>query len=198
MPAPSLLIPFVSYALLMSFTPGPNNISCSLLGLKQGYRASLPYLFGISAGFFAVMLLAGLLTEFFTQNYAVIAPWLKWIGVVYMTWLAVSLFLPSKKSTGRTSAFTFPGGFVLQFLNPKGVLYGITIYASFSSIVTGSLAKTLVSSFLLAVVCFLAVTTWSLVGSSLSRWFENPRFHLVFNVVMVLLLGYSVYSILAH
>ena len=193
-----LLIPFISYAFLMTFTPGPNNISASLLGLQQGYKKSLPYLSGISAGFLVIMLCGGFLTEFFTKNYAVISPYLKWIGVAYMIWLAVSLFLPSKHKEGGGSRVGFTGGLILQFLNPKGILYGITIFASFSSLLTGSIGKTVVSAILLTILGFASITMWSLVGSALSRWFSNRKVHLAFNIVMVLLLGYSVYSIIIH
>jgi cysteine/O-acetylserine efflux protein len=193
-----LLVPFLSYAVLMTFTPGPNNVSASILGLQQGYRKSLPYLLGITVGFFLIMLCGGFLTEFFTRNYAVISPYLKWTGVAYMVWLAVSLFVPSRKKGGTASRMGFVGGLVLQFLNPKTILYGITIFASFAALLTGSVAKTVISAVALTALGFTAISTWTLVGSALSRWFSNPTIHLAFNVVMVVLLGYSIFSILTH
>ncbi len=198
MPNHDLLVPFVSYALLMIFTPGPNNLLASVLGLKQGYRRTLPCLAGMALGFLVIMLCGGLLTDFFTRNYNAIAPYLKWTGVAYMVWLAVSLFLPSRKKDGSSSTVGFLGGFALQFLNPKGILFGITIYTSFASILVGDLTRTLGSALLLSLVGFTALSTWALAGSALSRWFANPRFKLGFNVVMVALLGYSVWSIVAH
>ena len=63
-----LILPCLSYAVLMTFTPGPNNVSSSALGLSVGYRKSLPYLFGITTGFIVIMLCGGLLTEFLTQE----------------------------------------------------------------------------------------------------------------------------------
>jgi len=193
-----LFVPFVSYALLMIFTPGPNNLLASVLGLQQGYRRTLPCLGGMALGFLVIMLCGGLLTDFFTRNYNAIAPYLKWTGVAYMVWLALSLFLPSKKKNGSKSTVGFVGGFALQFLNPKGILFGITIYTSFSSILVGDLARTVGSALVLAMIGFTALSTWALAGSALSRWFANPRFKLAFNLVMVALLAYSIWSIIVH
>jgi len=135
-------------------------------------------------------------TEFVTRNYAAISPYLKWIGALYMAWLAVSLFFHStKKAVARDG---YAGGLFLQFVNPKGILYGITVYASFPSILTGSIAKTLGSAVFLTAIGFTAISTWTLMGSALSRHFEQPVFRLAFNIVMALLLAYSALSIILH
>ena len=111
----------------MTFTPGPNNVSASALGLRMGFRGSLPYLLGITTGFLVIMLGGGLLTEFLTRNYSAISPWLKWIGVVYMVWLAISLFLDSPKKKGEGGALTtsYIGGPLPAIREPKGILYGV-------------------------------------------------------------------------
>ena len=192
-----LIFAFLTYAVLMTFTPGPNNVSASALGLRVGYRGSLPYLLGMTTGFVIIMLCGGFLTEFLTRNYAAISPYLKWIGALYMAWLAVSLFFHSskKKAVARDG---YAGGLFLQFVNPKGILYGITVYASFPSILTGSIAKTLGSAVFLTAIGFAAISTWTLIGSALSRHFERPAFRLAFNIVMALLLAYSALSIIFH
>lgn len=191
------LLPFFTYAILTTFTPGPNNVSASALGLRLGYRRTLPYLLGLASGFLVIMLCSGLLTEFLTRNYAVIAPFLRWIGALYIAWLAVSLFLPSRTGPGGSVSGRdgFLGGLLLQFANPKVILYGVTIYTSFPLLLTGSAWRTLGSAAFLAGVGFCAVSTWAAVGSALSRLFERPSFRLAFNLVMALLLLYSAASI---
>jgi cysteine/O-acetylserine efflux protein len=192
-----ITIAFLTYAILMTFTPGPNNVSASALGIRVGYRGSLPYLLGMTTGFIVIMLCGGFLTEFLTRNYGVISPYLKWIGALYMAWLAVSLFIHSSR-TKPVMRDGFAGGLLLQFVNPKGILYGITVYASFSGLLTGSIEKTVGSALFLTAIGFTAISTWALVGSALSRWFERPAFRLVFNIVMALLLAYSAVSIILH
>lgn len=202
-----LLLPCLSYAILMTFTPGPNNVSSSALGLRVGYRKSLPYLLGIMTGFIVLMLAGGLLTDFLTRNYASISPWLKWVGVAYMAWLAIALFLPHAKKAeigGPGGALrgdfrdSYPAGILLQFVNPKGILYAVTIYGSFSSVLTGSLARTLISASILAALGFASISLWCIVGSALARLFDRPAFKLGFNIVMAILLVYSAVSIVLH
>ncbi len=201
-----LVLPCLSYALLMTFTPGPNNVSSSALGLREGYRGSLPYLLGITSGFLVIMLGGGIFTEFLTKNYAAISPLLKWVGVLYMAYLAISLFFhsPKKKDDKGQSRRRgvlgegFVAGILLQFVNPKGILYGVTIYTSFAPILTGSLGRTLASASLLTAIGFAAVSTWCLIGSALARLFAKDSFRLAFNIVMALLLAYSALSIALH
>ncbi|NTU96132.1 MAG: LysE family translocator, partial [Bacteroidales bacterium] len=38
---PELLIPFISYAIATTFTPGPNNASASSSGMQNGFRKTL-------------------------------------------------------------------------------------------------------------------------------------------------------------
>jgi cysteine/O-acetylserine efflux protein len=112
-----LFLPFLSYAVVTTFTPGPNNITASAIGIRFGYRRSLPFLTGMTLGFFSLMLFSGLLTDFLLRTYSVIAPWVKWIGVTYMIWLGISLFLPQRTGSGNEEAnTTFLSGLLLQML----------------------------------------------------------------------------------
>ena len=51
------MIPLISFVLVTTFSPGPNNISSASMGVLYGFRQPLKYLVGIAAGFFFVMLL---------------------------------------------------------------------------------------------------------------------------------------------
>ncbi len=50
---------FISFVIITTFTPGPNNISSASMGILYGYNASLRYLLGIISGFVLIMLLSG-------------------------------------------------------------------------------------------------------------------------------------------
>ncbi|MEI6386324.1 MAG: LysE family transporter [Spirochaetota bacterium] len=194
-----LILPFMSYAIVTTFTPGPNNITASAHGMRLGYRRSLPWLLGVTLGFFSVMFASGLLTEFLVRAYAVIAPWLRWIGVAYMIWLGVSLFVPHRGSADRKQGeATFISGFLLQFINPKGVLYGITVYTSFSALIAGSLSAVTASAIGLASLGFSAVSLWAFTGATLARFLANGRAKLSFNILMALLLAWCAVSIAMH
>jgi len=194
-----LVLPFLSYAVVTTFTPGPNNISASAVGMRIGYRRTLPYLAGMALGFFILMFASGMLTEFLLNSYAVIAPWLKWIGVAYMVYLAVSLFLPHREKSGKEGgSATFLSGLLLQLANPKVILYGITIYTSFSVLIAGSPPIVLFSAAALALLGFASVSLWAATGATLARFLKNDKARLGFNIAMALMLAWCAWSIAAH
>ena len=41
-------IPLVSFVMVTTFTPGPNNISSASMGVLYGYRDTVKYLAGLS------------------------------------------------------------------------------------------------------------------------------------------------------
>jgi cysteine/O-acetylserine efflux protein len=194
------LYPLLTYVFVMTFTPGPNNISASALGMRHGYRGTLPFIIGMTTGFFAILLAAGLLTDFLTRNYGLISPYLRWVGVAYMTYLAVVILLSSffQENHRFVSREGYLGGFVQQFLNPKGILYAITIFTSFAPLLTGSIPLTVGSALLLSTIGFAAVSTWCLAGAGLSRFLTRQAYRFAFNAVMAALLLYSAVSIAIH
>lgn len=191
-------MPFLSYAIVTTFTPGPNNITASAIGMRIGYRRSLPCLFGMVLGFFILMFSSGLLTEFLIRTYSVISPWVKWIGVAYMAFLAVSLFLPHKDHGGKKGEATFLAGLLLQLANPKVILYGITIYTSFSALIAGSFPVVVLSALCLSILGFASVTLWAITGASLGRILQKSGARIAFNVVMALMLAWCAWSIATH
>ncbi len=44
-----------SFAFVMAFTPGPNNIMLTASGVNFGFVRSLPHIFGIEVGFVALL-----------------------------------------------------------------------------------------------------------------------------------------------
>jgi len=194
-----LLLPFVTYAVVTTFTPGPNNIAASAAGMRLGYRRTLPFLLGMLAGFMLIMLASGLLTDLARRAYDGILPWLKWVGVAYMTWLAVSLFLPTKHDSDEPARNArFFDGMFLQVVNPKLILYGITIYSSFQTLLAGTPGRLVGSVVLLSLLGFSSISLWAVVGSTFSRLLKTKTAKLVFNIVMALLLLYSAVAIVLH
>jgi len=205
---PELLIPFISYAIATTFTPGPNNASASSSGMQHGFRKTLPYLIGISIGFFVILAASGLLLDFIMQVYGKISSYLKWIGALYMLWLAVMPFLPHKPEgkesgknggrKGRSNSYTLFNGMILQLVNIKVILYGITLYSSFSALIGYSPVAVIASSLFLTILGFGSIALWTFIGSAFSAYFKNKIFFYSFNAIMSLLLVYSAVSILLN
>ncbi len=75
-----LLFAFVMFALVMFFTPGPNNIMLLSSGLTYGFRRTVPHIAGITFGvaFMVATVGVGLGTIFIT--YPLLQTMLKYAG----------------------------------------------------------------------------------------------------------------------
>jgi threonine/homoserine/homoserine lactone efflux protein len=193
----TLLIAFVVFAVVMFFTPGPNNIMLLSSGLTYGFRRTLPHIAGITIGF-AFMVGAvgfGLGTVFIA--YPVLQTILKYAGVAYLVYLAAVIamaepVLPAQDN--RRGPMTFWGAAMFQWINAKGwvmVIGTITAYAAIAVYPWNIAIQVGLSLMLGAVSC----TVWALFGSSLRPVLTSPRAVRAFNIVMAVLLLASLYPV---
>lgn len=91
---------------------------------------------------------------------------------------------------------SFITGMLLQFVNPKAILYGITIVSTFILPYHTSNLSLIGYSFFLAVIGFMGTISWSVFGSVFQRFLSKYRNQ--FQVVMALLLVFTAISILVH
>jgi len=125
--------------------------------------------------------------------------WLTLLGAAYMLYLAAHILLSKPadvEEPGGIRLDTFKAGFGLQFVNLKGILYGVTVFATF--IVQSYQNPLIVSLFapLLSVVGFSAVSTWA-IGGSLFRPLLT-KYNRPFNAAMAGLLVYTAIASLWH
>ena len=184
--------PFLIFVVVTTFTPGPNNILSMSHGLRYGYRRTLGFLAGVTAGFMVVMLISGLLNVALVKIMPQVRFWLNLFGAAYLIYLAVHLALARPAETdapGPQSLNTFRAGFILQFVNLKGILYGVTVFSLFITpvyqdpLVVGLFAP------LLAGVGFVAVSSWALGGNVFRRFLR--KYERAFNLAMGGLLVYT-------
>ena len=183
--------PFLIYVLVTTFTPGPNNIMSMTNAMRSGYRRTLKFLLGVFTGFVVVMLLCGLLNVVLVSLLPQMQFWLNILGAAYMLYLAVHTFLskPIEDQPLETGLNTFEAGFLMQFLNLKVILYGITVYSVFITPYIHNPASLILFAILLALIGFIATSSWAL-GGALFRNFYQKYYHL-FNFVMAALLVYT-------
>ena len=129
---PTDTLALIAYVVSTTFTPGPNNITATAAGVALGLKRSLPYLSGIALGFFILMIASGYFTFSLRSQYSAFGDILRCAGFVYMLWLCVSLFVGKKNPELQKRNYSFKNGMLLQLINPKVMLYGITLYGVFA------------------------------------------------------------------
>lgn len=191
------IFPLLIFILATTFSPGPNNISAAAMGINIGYKNSLPYLLGIMAGFSFIMMLCALVSSKIITVLPHLETYLSYVGFAYILWLAYSTLTSSVQSNNKVATQqAFTKGFVLQLVNPKAIVYGLTLYSTFLVALANNTSYLIGTSFLFGAITFSAISTWALFGSVLRHKLNNPTFHRTVNVVLALLLAYTAFTLL--
>jgi threonine/homoserine/homoserine lactone efflux protein len=193
-----LLFAFVVFAVVMFFTPGPNNVMLLSSGLTHGFRRTLPHIAGVTFGvaFMVAAVGLGLGTVFIA--YPVLQTILKYAGAAYLVYLAATIAMSGATPTGQhnqRNPMTFWGAAMFQWINAKGwvmVIGTITAYAAIANFPWNIVIQTAIS----LVMGTLSTVAWALFGSALRLVLRSPGAVRAFNIAMAALLLASLYPVL--
>ena len=183
----------LTFVLLGTFTPGPNNIMAMERARRVGFWGSRFFIMGMVAGFFLVMLFCAAFNLMLDKILPSIQSILGAVGAVYMLWLAIKPFLPSRHGVVSDPGGAFLSGMALQFLNPKLILYGIVVMSSFILPHTGDPMLLGLCAVGLTAIGLASLVCWALFGAVFQKYFsEHER---ATNVVMALLMVWCAVAI---
>ena len=178
------------YIFVGTFTPGPNNILSSSSASRIGFLKTIPFMLGVLVGTFIVFTLTGLFNIVLFENVAVIKKYVGYIGAAYMVYLAYKILMSeevvSGKDIGKKNLF-FKAIF-LTFVNPKAIVFGLTVTGLFFRWGIDYKTLIMVTSFM-AVLCFASVIIWGLFGYLFMKFLS--KYLKVFNITMASLLIFS-------
>ena len=188
------LVPFLLYVFVTSFTPGPNNIMAMSNANKYGFKRSFNFVFGVAIGMLVLMLLCGYFNLLLYNFIPKIKFVMSILGSLYMIYLAFKIMKSKAQKKGEDEKLnSFFSGLLLQFINFKVILYGVTAISLFIFPFYKSNISMILFSVVLAFGGFAGTACWAIFGSLFQKFlskYEKP-----FNVVMGLLLIYSAISI---
>lgn len=185
-------IALITFVIITTFTPGPNNISSASMGILYGYRRSLGYLLGISLGFFMMLTFSGWLSAFLLESIPAFEPILRVAGAVYILWLAWHTLRASYNFEAEDQKpLGFLQGFLLQVLNVKVIVYALTLYGTFLPGRITSPVVLALSAIAFAFVGFCSLTLWTLFGAGIRKYLEQIWVKRAFNIILALLLVYT-------
>lgn len=183
-------VAFFSYVFLTTFSPGPNNIMSMTNASKYGFKRSFPFNLGVFCGFFIVTCCCAVFSSLLYDFIPTITPFMLGIGATYILWLAWTIWRdkPHEGKKGILQTNTLLSGIVLQFINVKVILCGITILSSFVLPYYRDFVSILFFITILSLSSFVSTCCWALFGAAFERFFK--RYGKTFNAVMALLLVY--------
>ena len=156
---------FVIYCVVVTFTPGPTNIV--ILSTVQGYgtKKAMEYAYGATLAFGALLAISAILNTLLVAVIPKILMIMQVVGSLYIVYLAYQIYQMDTSSTTGQQVATFKTGFIMQFVNPKVVLFTMTIIPGFvMPYHTETSALTLFVAMITA-IGFLAFVTWVIFGT---------------------------------
>jgi cysteine/O-acetylserine efflux protein len=182
---PTDLVAALSFSLISIFTPGPNNVSSAAMGALYGFRQTRKYILGMVAGFFLILLVCATVAATVLALFPGAETALRYVGAAYTLYLAYAVLKASYGFDGENAKpFGFMNGFLLQLFNPKGIVFGLTLFSTyFASMVTHPATLILVV-FGLASMGLCATSLWAGFGSFIQRYTQNPRARMALNICL--------------
>ncbi|CAC9551223.1 hypothetical protein [uncultured Gammaproteobacteria bacterium] len=156
------------------FSPGPANIVCTMAGIKQGVKKSIPLITGINVVSILYSLLVGFGLDKVLKRYPDLTATLQILGALYLVYLAYKFIKPRPRQADINKTYNFWNGVILQALNPKAFSAQLLM---FSMLLDGSFNQTEQVFYLIFMLTILNISThftWTFIGNSLSKWMTNP------------------------
>jgi threonine/homoserine/homoserine lactone efflux protein len=185
---PELLL-LIGISLSLGFTPGPNNAVAAYSGFNFGIRKTLPLILGVGFGYTTLIILINFVLISTFKNYPIIQEIIIVLGTIFLIYLAYKISFSKISSDGRTkNPVKFLDKFIFQFINPKGVMAGVTLSSNFVERGENYLNHSIWVIVVCSVTAFLSITSWTFLGKFLRKFATNNNFIKRFNYAMSLLL----------
>jgi threonine/homoserine/homoserine lactone efflux protein len=183
---------FLSYTVIMAYTPGPINVM-SMNNVKNiGLRNSILFNIGNYTGHFIVMLVCLVFSKFLYAVLPRIQFPMKMLGAFYLVYLIIKTLIPSKKHENRKSdnPRSFVVGVLLQLVNIKVILFGLTVMSSYLLPHYKTISILILFAFLMSSIQFTGNISWTLFGSLMNKVFNKYR--MILNIMMAIMLCYCI------
>ena len=185
---PELLL-LIGISLSLGFTPGPNNAVAAYSGFNFGIRKTLPLILGVGFGYTTLIILINFVLISTFKNYPIIQEIIRVLGTIFLIYLAYKISFSKISSDGRIeNPLKFLNKFIFQFINPKGVMAGVTLSSNFVEQGENYLNHSIWVIVVCSVTAFLSITSWTFLGKFLRKFATNNNFIKRFNYAMSLLL----------
>jgi len=185
---------FFVYSLINAFTPGPGNILALNTVTNYRWNKGRPLFFGIFAGYYVVQLICAVFVYGVSALLPGVLGVMKYVGAAYILWLAVHIALSRPDGDGGEKSASFWKGFMLQFVNVKIYLFGITALTGYVTNYSTALWILILFELVIATIGTIATLTWIGAGMVIQKFYL--RYYRPINIVLALTLLECVYSIL--
>jgi threonine/homoserine/homoserine lactone efflux protein len=189
------LVSLVLFAMVVTYSPGPNNVLLAWSGGQVGVWRTFPLWLGIVVGIVAIVAVSAMGLGAIIHAEPNVQLGMKLIGSAYLVWLGwkVAHSGPPDFARPAGSARTgFVAGFVNTMLNPKGWAMALSATAGYAALAPNAPQLALVLSLVFVLVAVPNWILWSGGGQVMARSITSERGWRIANAVLGLLVVLSV------
>ena len=183
------------FSIINAFTPGPGNILALNTVTNYGWKKGSPLFLGIFAGYYVVELICAVFVYGVSSFLPDMLGVMKYVGAAYILWLAIHIAISRPDEGGANRAASFWKGFMLQFVNVKIYLFGITALTGYVTDYSTSLWVLILFELGIATLGTIATSAWIGAGMAIQKIYL--RHYRPINIALALTLLECVYAILA-
>ncbi|MDE6102957.1 MAG: LysE family transporter [Oscillospiraceae bacterium] len=185
---------FFVYAIVNAFTPGPGNILALNTVASYGIKKGTPLFLGIFTGYYVVQILCAVFVFGINAFLSSVLGIMKYIGAAYILFLALHIAVSKPAEETADRSVSFWKGFMLQFVNVKIYMFGITALTGYVTDYSTSLWILLMFEMIVATIGTIATSAWIGMGVLIQNCYKK-HFRIA-NIFLALILLECVYSIL--
>lgn len=180
----SLLI----FSVVMSITPGPNNLLLATSGLAYGFRRTLPALVGTLAGLAMLFVISGAGVGAIVLASPGSQVVLRAFGTAYLAYLAFRLWRASAiPDAEKRSPLRIWHAAAFQFINPKAWMMTVTAVSLYVAAGPGYWVALAVVSATFLIVSIPSIAIWAGFGAGMKSALREPSRVKLFNRAMAVL-----------
>lgn len=185
------IISFLTYCIIVTFTPGPTNIVILSVVNNQGSKKAMEFTYGATVAFGLLLTFSAILNAMLSAVLPKFLPFMQIVGCVYILYLAFQILKMDtiKKHSIEQDTNSFREGLLMQFINPKVVLFTMTVIPSFITPCYNEKRIVFLFVLIITIIGFCAFMTWVLFGTIFKILFQ--KYQKPFNIIMALFLVYS-------
>ena len=174
---------YVQLLLFLFITPGPPRVVIVSHTINYGLKRSVWTAVGdVSANALQATLVTFVIGSLLIDN-PEFYTYLKWIGILYILYLAYETFtlktkkIGSENKTSKSIFSFFRDGFLVAGLSPKALLVFATIFIQFINFNENVFAQFLILTLTWVILDFTSLMAYGFAAGKIATWLKgNPRF----------------------
>lgn len=190
----AVLSNFLIYCGVNAFTPGPGNILELNTVTNYGHKKGKSLFFGIFAGYYVVQIICAIFVYGVNSLLPNVMEVMKYIGAAYILWLAIHIVFSKPSIENAEQSASFLKGFMLQFVNVKIYMFGVTALTGYVVGYMSSFPVLLFFELVIATIGTIATCTWIGLGVLIQKFYL--RHFRVINIILALTLLECIWGML--